>query len=116
MSGHGVPCHQLRIVALAQPWLLMMPAAQLPSGQAVQRAEAPIPQHDAELLAVARDEPASVRTEAGVRADAIDVRAIGKCLALCLPTVDFREIIMTHPHVLEYIGDQADQHNKLEMT
>ncbi len=45
-----------------------------------------------------------------------DVRAIGKCLALCLPTVDFREIIMTHPHVLEYIGDQADQHNKLEMT
>ncbi|MBP9087428.1 MAG: cyclic nucleotide-binding domain-containing protein [Kofleriaceae bacterium] len=45
-----------------------------------------------------------------------DVRAVGKCLALCLPTADFREIIMTHPHVLEYIGDQADQHNKLEMT
>ncbi len=45
-----------------------------------------------------------------------DVRAVGKCLALCLPTADFREIIMTHPHVLEYIGDQAEQHQKLELT
>lgn len=45
-----------------------------------------------------------------------DVRAVGKCLALCLPTSDFREIIMTHPHVLEYIGEQAEQRRKLEMT
>ena len=35
-----------------------------------------------------------------------DVVAHGKALALCLPASDFREMIMTHPHVLEYIGEQ----------
>jgi CRP-like cAMP-binding protein/tetratricopeptide (TPR) repeat protein len=45
-----------------------------------------------------------------------EVRATGKCLALCLPAAEFREIIMTHPHVLEYIGDHAEQRRKLEMT
>jgi len=37
-----------------------------------------------------------------------DVVAKGKSLALCLPAADFREMIMTHPHVLEYIGEAAD--------
>ncbi|MEO8707063.1 MAG: cyclic nucleotide-binding domain-containing protein, partial [Kofleriaceae bacterium] len=37
-----------------------------------------------------------------------DVIARGKSLALCLPANDFREVIMTHPHVLEYIGEQAE--------
>ncbi len=44
-----------------------------------------------------------------------DVRARGKSLALCLPANDFREIIMTHPHVLEYIGEQAEQSRKLQI-
>ncbi len=34
--------------------------------------------------------------------------AITRCLALCLSGADFREIIMTHPHVLEYVNDLAD--------
>ena len=37
-----------------------------------------------------------------------DVVAKGKSLALCLPAADFHEMIMTHPHVLEYIGEAAD--------
>jgi len=37
-----------------------------------------------------------------------DVVSKGKSLALCLPAADFREMIMTHPHVLEYIGESAD--------
>ena len=37
-----------------------------------------------------------------------DVVARGKSLALCLPAADFRELIMTHPHVLEYIGEHAE--------
>jgi CRP-like cAMP-binding protein len=44
-----------------------------------------------------------------------EVRARGKALALCLPANDFREIIMTHPHVLEYIGEQAEQSRKLQI-
>jgi CRP-like cAMP-binding protein len=44
-----------------------------------------------------------------------DVRARGKSLALCLPANDFREIIMTHPHVLEYIGEVAEQSRKLQI-
>jgi len=44
-----------------------------------------------------------------------DVRARGKSLALCLPASDFREIIMTHPHVLEYIGEQAEHSRKLQI-
>jgi hypothetical protein len=43
------------------------------------------------------------------------VRARGKSLALCLPAHDFREIIMTHPHVLEYIGEVAEQSRKLQI-
>ncbi|MFT3700232.1 MAG: cyclic nucleotide-binding domain-containing protein [Kofleriaceae bacterium] len=42
-----------------------------------------------------------------------DIVARGKALALCLPANDFREMIMTHPHVLEYIGEQAEQSRKL---
>jgi CRP-like cAMP-binding protein len=34
--------------------------------------------------------------------------AITRCLALCLSGADFREIIMTHPHVLEYVNDLAE--------
>ncbi len=44
-----------------------------------------------------------------------EVVAHGKSLALCLPASDFRELIMTHPHVLEYIGEAADQSRKLEI-
>lgn len=44
-----------------------------------------------------------------------EVVAHGKSLALCLPAADFRELIMTHPHVLEYIGEAAEQSRKLEI-
>jgi CRP-like cAMP-binding protein len=44
-----------------------------------------------------------------------EVVAQGKSLALCLPASDFREMIMTHPHVLEYIGEAAEQSRKLEI-
>lgn len=42
-----------------------------------------------------------------------EIVARGKALALCLPASEFREMIMTHPHVLEYIGEQAEQSRKL---
>lgn len=45
-----------------------------------------------------------------------DVRACGKCFALCLPSADFREIIMTHPHVLEVVGEVADARRKVLLT
>jgi cAMP-dependent protein kinase regulator len=44
-----------------------------------------------------------------------DVVAHDKGLALCLPAATFREVIMTHPHVLEYIGEQAEHSRKLEI-
>jgi CRP-like cAMP-binding protein len=44
-----------------------------------------------------------------------DVIARGKCLALCLPAAEFREVIMTHPHVLEYIGEQAEHSRRLQI-
>jgi CRP-like cAMP-binding protein/tetratricopeptide (TPR) repeat protein len=44
-----------------------------------------------------------------------DVVAQGKSLALCLPAADFRELIMTHPHVAEYIGEQAEHSRKLQI-
>jgi CRP-like cAMP-binding protein len=44
-----------------------------------------------------------------------EVVARGKSLALCLPAADFRELIMTHPHLLEYIGEQAEQSRKLRI-
>ncbi len=44
-----------------------------------------------------------------------DVVARGKSLALCLPASDFRELIMTHPHVLEVIGEAAEHSRKLEV-
>ena len=44
-----------------------------------------------------------------------NVVALGKSLALCLPAGDFREIIMTHPHVLEYIGEQAEHSRRLQI-
>jgi len=44
-----------------------------------------------------------------------EVISNGKSLALCLPAGDFREMIMTHPHVLEYIGEAAEQSRKLEI-
>ena len=44
-----------------------------------------------------------------------DVVARGKGLALCLPAADFREVIMTHPHVLEYIGEHAEQSRRLQI-
>ncbi|MEJ7597809.1 MAG: cyclic nucleotide-binding domain-containing protein [Kofleriaceae bacterium] len=44
-----------------------------------------------------------------------DVIALNKALALCLPARDFREVIMTHPHVLEYIGEQAEHSRRLQI-
>jgi CRP-like cAMP-binding protein len=44
-----------------------------------------------------------------------DVIAHGKSLALCLPAPAFREIIMTHPHVLEYIGEHAEHSRRLQI-
>ncbi|MEO6774582.1 MAG: cyclic nucleotide-binding domain-containing protein [Kofleriaceae bacterium] len=44
-----------------------------------------------------------------------DIIARGKALALCLPAGEFREMIMTHPHVLEYIGEQAEHSRKLRI-
>jgi CRP-like cAMP-binding protein len=44
-----------------------------------------------------------------------DVVARGKSLALCLPAADFRDMIMTHPHVLEYIGEQAEHSRRLKI-
>ncbi|MBA3817762.1 MAG: cyclic nucleotide-binding domain-containing protein [Deltaproteobacteria bacterium] len=44
-----------------------------------------------------------------------DVLARGKSLALYLPAPEFREIIMTHPHVLEYIGEHAEHSRKLQI-
>ncbi|MFN0250268.1 MAG: cyclic nucleotide-binding domain-containing protein [Kofleriaceae bacterium] len=44
-----------------------------------------------------------------------DVISRGKGLALCLPAPAFREIIMTHPHVLEVIGEQAEQSRRLQI-
>ena len=44
-----------------------------------------------------------------------EVVARGKSLALCLPAADFRELIMTHPHLLEYIGEQAEHSRKLHI-
>ncbi len=44
-----------------------------------------------------------------------DVFAHGKALALCLPAATFREVIMIHPHVLEYIGEQAEHSRRLEI-
>lgn len=43
------------------------------------------------------------------------VESIGKALALCLPAAEFRELIMTHPHVLEYVGEQAEARRKVGM-
>lgn len=39
--------------------------------------------------------------------------AAARCLALCLPAPDFREIIMTHPQVLSYVGDLADERQRM---
>jgi CRP-like cAMP-binding protein len=44
-----------------------------------------------------------------------EVVATGKSLALCLPAKDFRDLIMTHPHVLEYIGEAAEHSRKLQI-
>jgi CRP-like cAMP-binding protein len=44
-----------------------------------------------------------------------DVVSRGKSLALCLPAPYFREVIMTHPHVLEYIGEQAEHSRRLQI-
>ncbi len=44
-----------------------------------------------------------------------DVVSTGKSLALCLPARDFREVIMTHPHILEYIGEHAENSRRLQI-
>jgi len=42
----------------------------------------------------------------------VAITAIGRCLALCMPSSEFREIIMTHPQVLSYVGDLADERKR----
>src|SRR3569623_611667 len=44
-----------------------------------------------------------------------DIIARGKARALCLPANEFRVMIMTHPHVLEYIGEQSEHSRKLQL-
>ncbi|MEZ4404304.1 MAG: cyclic nucleotide-binding domain-containing protein [Kofleriaceae bacterium] len=39
----------------------------------------------------------------------VTVRTRPKCLALCLSSSDFREIIMTHPQVLSYMGELVEE-------
>jgi len=34
---------------------------------------------------------------------------------LKLPADDFREMIMTHPHVLEYVGEHAEHSRRLQI-
>jgi CRP-like cAMP-binding protein len=41
------------------------------------------------------------------------VIARGKILALRMPAQTFREVIMTHPQVLAYVGDLAEARRKL---
>ncbi len=40
------------------------------------------------------------------------ITAVNRCLALCMPAASFREIIMTHPQVLSYVGDLADERQR----
>jgi CRP-like cAMP-binding protein len=40
------------------------------------------------------------------------VRTTGKCFVLQLPAAAFREVIMTHPQVLMFVGDLADQRRR----
>lgn len=44
--------------------------------------------------------------------DRVTVRSRAKCLALCLPASDFREVIMTHPQVLSYIGELVEERER----
>lgn len=44
-----------------------------------------------------------------------DVVSRGKSLALCLPAAEFREVIMTHPYVLEYMSRQAEHSRRLQI-
>ena len=44
--------------------------------------------------------------------DRVTVRSRAKCLALCLPAADFREVIMTHPQVLSYIGELVEERER----
>jgi|JI10StandDraft_1071094.scaffolds.fasta_scaffold03238_5 cAMP-dependent protein kinase regulator len=45
--------------------------------------------------------------------DRVTVRSRAKCLALCLPASDFREVIMTHPQVLSYIGELVEERERV---
>ena len=40
------------------------------------------------------------------------VRPTGKCFVLQMPADAFRQIIMTHPQVLMFVGDLADERRK----
>lgn len=42
----------------------------------------------------------------------VTAKAGPRCLALLLPRADFHEIIMTHPQVLSYVGDLADERTR----
>ncbi len=67
---------------------------------------------------VARIGPGELIGETALLAGGVfksEVIALGKSLALCLPAGDFRDLIMTHPHVLEYIGEAAEHSRKLHI-
>ncbi len=67
---------------------------------------------------VARVGPGELIGETALLAGGVfksEVVALGKSLALCLPATDFRDLIMTHPHVLEYIGEAAEHSRKLQI-
>ena len=40
------------------------------------------------------------------------VRTTSKCFVLQMPADEFRQIIMTHPQVLMFVGDLADERKK----
>ncbi|MBE7454205.1 MAG: cyclic nucleotide-binding domain-containing protein [Kofleriaceae bacterium] len=42
----------------------------------------------------------------------VSITAGGRCLALCMPSSVFREIIMTHPQVLSYVGELVDERER----
>ena len=44
-----------------------------------------------------------------------EVTSTAKSLALCLPAADFKQLISSHPQVLEYLGNAAEHSRKLQI-
>lgn len=43
------------------------------------------------------------------------VESVGKCWVMQLPRMAFQELIMTHPQLLEYVGEQAEARKRVQM-